>query len=101
MEYIHDMRPNSRLLPASVEDRAKVRMVTEIVASGIQPHQVTKITNDHETKSTQSRHFQNADQSTDSIIFLQNAARNFEDQVEREAWSKGWITKGFRALEKV
>ena len=47
MEYIHDMRPDSRLLPASVEDRAKVRMVTEIVASGIQPHQVTR--DDHET----------------------------------------------------
>ena len=44
MEYIHDMRPDARLLPASVEDRAKVRMVTEIVASGIQPHQVTKMT---------------------------------------------------------
>ena len=29
MEYIHDMRPDSRLLPASVEDRAKVRMVTD------------------------------------------------------------------------
>merc|ERR1712184_230263 len=69
MEYIHDMRPSSGLLPASVEDRAKVRMVTEMVASGIQPYQ--------------------------------NAARNFEDQIEREAWSKGWITKGFRALEKV
>ena len=40
MEYIHDMRPSSGLLPASVEDRAKVRMVTEMVASGIQPYQV-------------------------------------------------------------
>ena len=37
MEYIHDMRPSSGLLPASVEDRARVRMVTEMVASGIQP----------------------------------------------------------------
>ena len=40
MEYIHDMRPSSGLLPASVEDRARVRMVTEMVASGIQPYQV-------------------------------------------------------------
>ena len=40
MEYIHDMRPSSGLLPVSVEDRAKVRMVTEMVASGIQPYQV-------------------------------------------------------------
>lgn len=69
MEYIHDMKPSSQLLPDSVEDRAKVRMVTEIVASGIQP--------------------------------LQNAGKKFEDQTEREAWSKGWITKGFRALEEV
>ena len=42
MEYVHDMRPSSRLLPDSVEDRAKVRMVTEIVASGIQPLQASK-----------------------------------------------------------
>ena len=34
MEYINDMRPSSGLLPASLEDRAKVRMVTEMVASG-------------------------------------------------------------------
>ena len=43
MEYVHDMRPSSKLLPDSVEERAKVRMVTEIVASGIQPLQVSKI----------------------------------------------------------
>ena len=43
MEYVHDMRPCSKLLPDSVEERAKVRMVTEIVASGIQPLQVSKI----------------------------------------------------------
>ena len=43
MEYIHDMKPSSQLLPDSVEDRAKVRMVTEIVASGIQPLQASKI----------------------------------------------------------
>ena len=43
MEYVHDMRPGSKLLPDSVEDRAKVRMVTEIVASGIQPLQVSKM----------------------------------------------------------
>ena len=84
MEYINDMSPGSHLLPASVEDRAKVRMVTEIVASGIQPHQVRILI----IKHIYSTHFQ-------------NAARNFEDQTKREAWSKGWITKGFRALEEV
>ena len=51
MEYIHDMRPSSGLLPASVEDRAKVRMVTEMVASGIQPYQVRKTETKHLTPS--------------------------------------------------
>ena len=32
---------------------------------------------------------------------FQNAGKRFEDQTEREAWSKGWITKGFKALEEV
>ena len=40
MEYLHDTHPGAGLLPVSPGDRARVRMVTEIICSGTQPIQV-------------------------------------------------------------
>lgn len=40
IQYIDETRPGPRLLPADPKERAQVRMISDIIASGIQPLQV-------------------------------------------------------------
>ena len=40
MEYLHDLHPEAGLLPNCPKRRAVVRMISEVIASGIQPIQV-------------------------------------------------------------
>ena len=40
MEYLHDLHPEAGLLPSCPERRAVVRMISEVITSGIQPLQV-------------------------------------------------------------
>eukprot|EP00090_Calanus_glacialis_P043493 TRINITY_DN7702_c1_g1_i1.p1 TRINITY_DN7702_c1_g1~~TRINITY_DN7702_c1_g1_i1.p1 ORF type:complete len:233 (+),score=71.57 TRINITY_DN7702_c1_g1_i1:49-699(+) len=72
MEYIHDTHPEANILPEDPAMKAKVRMITEMICSGIQPIQNLSVMQKHS-----------------------------QDQAERMAWSKYWITTGFRALEAV
>lgn len=72
MEYIHDTHPEANILPEDPGMKAKVRMITEMICSGIQPIQNLSVMQKHS-----------------------------QDQAERMAWSKHWITVGFRALEKI
>ena len=72
MEYINDTHPEANILPKDPNTKAKVRMITELICSGIQPIQNLSVMQKHS-----------------------------QDQAERMAWSKHWITVGFRALEKV
>jgi len=72
MEYINDTNPGCGLLPSDPKERAKVRMISEIIASGIQ-----------------------------SIQNLSVMKYHSDDQAKRQAWSNHWITKGFEALETV
>ena len=72
MEYIQDLHPEAGLLPSDPVARAKVRMVTELICSGIQPIQNLAVMKKHS-----------------------------QEQEEKLAWSRHWITVGFRALEKV
>ena len=44
MEYLHDTHPEAKLLPTNPKERAKVRMLTEVIASGTQPIQVYTLT---------------------------------------------------------
>jgi len=72
MEYINDIKPDAHLLPVDPLKRAKVRMVCEIINSGIQPIQ---------------------------NLCVMKVYSQFQEG--RMAWSKYWIDKGFVALEKV
>ena len=72
MEYINDTNPEAGLIPGDPAHRAKVRMVTEIICSGIQPIQNLSVMNHHSAET-----------------------------LERQAWSRHWITTGFMALEKM
>ena len=72
MEYIHDTHPEAHILPEDPAMKAKVRMITDMICSGIQPIQNLSVMQKHS-----------------------------QDQAERMAWSKYWITTGFRALEAV
>lgn len=40
IQYIDETRPGPRLLPADPKKRARVRMISDLIASGIQPLQV-------------------------------------------------------------
>lgn len=40
IQYLEDTRPNPRLLPQDPKKRAQVRMISDHIASGIQPLQV-------------------------------------------------------------
>lgn len=40
IQYIDETRPGPRLLPADPQKRAQVRMISDLIASGIQPLQV-------------------------------------------------------------
>ena len=72
MEYIHDLHPEAGLLPSKPESRALVRMISEMIASGIQPIQNQSVMKHHSS-----------------------------DPTERQLWSHYWISRGFSALETV
>lgn len=42
IQYIDETRPGPPLLPADPKKRAQVRMISDIIASGIQPLQVRR-----------------------------------------------------------
>jgi len=71
MEYIHDIKPEANLLPRDPLTKAKVRMICEIINSGIQPIQ--------------------------NLCVMKMYSQLQEAKM---AWSKYWIDKGFVALEK-
>ena len=72
MEYLNDLHPEAGLLPSCPERRAVVRMVSEVIASGIQPIQNLAVMKHHSS-----------------------------DPAERQAWAHHWISAGFSALETV
>ncbi|KPP68912.1 Maleylacetoacetate isomerase-like [Scleropages formosus] len=41
IQYIEETRPGPALLPADPQKRAKVRMICDLIASGIQPLQIS------------------------------------------------------------
>lgn len=43
IQYLEDTRPNPRLLPQDPKKRAQVRMISDHIASGIQPLQVLPV----------------------------------------------------------
>jgi len=71
MEYINDIKPAANLLPKDPLMKAKVRMICEIINSGIQPIQ--------------------------NLCVMKMYSQLQEAKM---AWSKYWIDKGFVALEK-
>ena len=72
IEYIHDTHPEARILPKDPNQKAKVRMISEMICSGIQP--------------------------LHNLSVMQKLST---EQEERMAWSKHWIEVGFKALEIV
>ena len=89
MEYLHDLHPEAGLLPASPDQRAVVRMISEMIASGIQPIQVRGREREREERLTC------CDQN------LAVMKHHSPDPAARQAWAHHWISVGFSALEKV
>eukprot|EP00741_Cyanophora_paradoxa_P004611 tig00000821_g4475.t1 len=71
-EYLEETRPEIPLLPASPADRAAVRQVVNIVASGIQPLQ--------------------------NLVVLQRV-EEAQGEAAKKEWARSFIAAGFDALE--
>uniref|UniRef100_A0A8W8HWB7 maleylacetoacetate isomerase n=1 Tax=Magallana gigas TaxID=29159 RepID=A0A8W8HWB7_MAGGI len=74
MEYLEEKYPSPAILPKDSLQRAKVREICEIIASGIQPIQ--------------------------NLVVLQKVQK-LSSEEEKAEWAKFWINKGFIALEKL
>lgn len=73
LEYLEEAHPTPALLPADPIARARVRQLTEIINSGIQPIQNLRV--------------------------MQRLGREFGLEKPRQIeWSRGWIEFGFEAL---
>ena len=76
IEYLEEVHPTPPLLPADPIGRAQVREMVEVINSGIQPIQ--------------------------NLSVMQELAKQFQiDKDGTIAWSRGWITRGFEALESL
>ena len=76
LEYLEETHPEPPLLPMNQIDRARVRQMTEIINSGIQPIQNLRV--------------------------MQRLGNEFGLPKEQQlTWSRGWIEFGFTALEKL
>eukprot|EP01060_Flectonema_neradi_P036880 TRINITY_DN725_c0_g1_i1.p1 TRINITY_DN725_c0_g1~~TRINITY_DN725_c0_g1_i1.p1 ORF type:complete len:222 (+),score=51.60 TRINITY_DN725_c0_g1_i1:53-718(+) len=73
MEYIEEVYPGPSLLPDSAIDKAKVRELCQIIASGIQPIQ--------------------------NLAVIAKIAADFGEE-HKPKWANYWITQGFVSLEK-
>ena len=74
LEYLEETCPDPPLLPRDPLGRARVRQMTEIINSGIQPVQNLRV--------------------------LQRLGREFGlDPAQREAWARDWIDHGLQALD--
>jgi maleylacetoacetate isomerase len=76
LEYLDYVQPSPPLFPSSLDQRLRVRMLCDMVGSGIQPLQNLKVLN-------QLTHTFSADQAS------------------REAWSRHWIEQGFKAIHHI
>lgn len=75
MEYIADRHPEAGLLPRDLAARARVRQVTELISSGIQPVQ--------------------------NLSVLQKMSSDGKVGDKEKEWARHFITVGFRALEQL
>lgn len=89
IQYIDETRPGPRLLPADPKKRAQVRMISDLIASGIQPLQVsTARPNDHQLSwiprvSDGSSTFQN-------LYVIQKVG------AEKVQWAQHFIDRGLQ-----
>lgn len=77
IEYLDEAYPdNHALLPSTVRERARVRALAQVVGCDIHP--------------------------LNNLRVMQFLERDFSTPaVERERWTRHWITEGFRALEQM
>ncbi|XP_047677047.1 maleylacetoacetate isomerase isoform X2 [Tachysurus fulvidraco] len=76
IQYIDETRPRPPFLPADLQQRAQVRMISDLIASGIQPLQSTSFI-------------------TKNIYVIQKVGE------EKVQWAQHFINKGFKALESI
>lgn len=74
VEYLDEVHPKPALLPADARARARVRALAQVVASDIHP--------------------------LGNLRVLQRLGTQFDAQeAQKAAWSRHWISTGFKALE--
>jgi maleylacetoacetate isomerase len=75
LEYLEERYPDPPLLPASAEDRARVRSLAQLIACDIHPLNNRRV-----------------------LVYLKRQLGL--GQEPRDTWSQHWIAEGFRPLEK-
>jgi maleylacetoacetate isomerase len=75
LEYLEEKYPKPPLLPATMEDRARVRSLAQLIACDIHPLNNRRV-----------------------LVYLKNQLGLPKEQ--RDAWYHHWIGEGFRPLEK-
>lgn len=73
LEYLEETRPEKRLLPVDPKQKAKVRQISEMINSGIQPIQ--------------------------NLSVLKMIEKVTGDESKKVEWAKHWITNGLQAVE--
>uniref|UniRef100_A0A8C6PN62 Maleylacetoacetate isomerase n=1 Tax=Nothobranchius furzeri TaxID=105023 RepID=A0A8C6PN62_NOTFU len=95
IQYIDETRPGPRLLPGDPKARAQVRMISDLIASGVQPLQVDArlvFSLLHE-KKLQILIIQ--------VGMLQNLYVLQKIGAEKLQWAQHFIDRGFQALEPI
>lgn len=76
IEYLDEIHPLPRLLPASAEARARVRALAQTIACDIHP--------------------------INNLRVLQYLGREFSaTQAQKDAWYRHWVSDGLRAVERL
>ncbi|XP_015142883.1 maleylacetoacetate isomerase isoform X2 [Gallus gallus] len=120
IQYLEDTRPNPRLLPQDPKKRAQVRMISDHIASGIQPLQVYSVSGrqselknlgrripwqlllqKNRSRRKQRTWFSKREVKTDSAGRVQNLSVLNKVGERKMEWAQQCITSGFQALEQI
>lgn len=94
IQYVDETRPGPRLIPADPKKRAQVRMISDLIASGIQPLQVRK------AQFKWLNHFWLTNVNINSWMF-QNLYVIQKIGAEKVQWAQHFIDRGFQGWWKL
>lgn len=89
IQYIDETRPGLRLLPADPQKRAQARMISDLIASGIQPLQVR-------TEPVKMKNNSVFGEKKEIDLCFQNLHVIQKIGAEKVQWAQHFIDRGFQ-----